>query len=994
MDTSGNGRLSRAEVIKAARTDPKVRKLLDLPEIIRQEDGSRDRFEQVFQAMDGDDSEEVDHAEFAQFVAQLQRASGGGGGGGRSTRRMCTHVRISPIPPGDVPANPSVRSADAQLRIRVTSDSTGRRVLSLPAFTATGGFHRKATVSGAQYDSVHDAVADNDDDALYESVAVPLMEAVEAGEHACMLTYGQTGTGKTHNVWRAILPRVGRRMFASGAAVRVAVLQIYNEATEDLLATPGSVTRVSYASGELETSRASSGSTVQLSSASEGIIPLGLRWRRCTSLAQLRQELATAAARRQRGQTKMNLVSSRAHAVVFLQPEAAQQGEALPGGGLAVVDLAGSERLKKSLSVGRAKHEAIAINTSLHALSQVIGALATRARHVPVRASKLTMTLEPFLRRGARIALLVCVSPSPHHLAESAASLEFAQRAMQVQLPKYLPPPPPPPPPTPDKHAPPTVTVHALPKQVHVAARATSDASTSTTVPVSAATSPSPPDAGPSTPRRATASASAPSSPALRPAALSPTDRLSLPPWTPLRGGGGAEGEGEGEGAACFSATSRLVASPEHLAIVQLRAVVEQQSAMMRQMMAQQAALLHAVSPHVSLVASANASAAASPLPAAAVPGAPSTTSARREVFPQLRLPAHAAAADPTPAAAPTPTAAAPAAAPSAAGAVGDFVGGAWNRLLAAAAAASPPQPSPSLPAATTTAAPADATTEAVEAAEETGRHAGYETGACTSACSSSSSPRGDGTTASPRDAASRPRTPELCATQGAAQGAAAPRAAPPVAVAAATTNPPVAVAVGTVAPPTPATAEYERPWLGRALVVLVMLLAALLSGGGSSADAVELHDVSAAARGGCSRPATFALEALDVGVGSRRPRSVGVAGSWDGFSRTLPLRRERDGRFAASVRLPCGVVTYQYNVDGIWVHNPRFASQIGAQPPGLRRAAANALRALSLPARRLGRLLRIGAPPTASPTEQRLELYNLLEVARPPHRRVWWPLF
>lgn len=225
---------------------------------------------------------------------------------------------------------------------------------------------------------------------------------------------------------------------------------------------------------------------------------------------------------------------------------------------------------------------------------------------------------------------------------------------------------------------------------------------------------------------------------------------------------------------------------------------------------------------------------------------------------------------------------------------------------------------------------------------------------------------------------------------------AAAAAAIPPVAGTAATV-PSVATAAATILPPSPATLDCERPWLGRALVLLVMLLAALLSVGGSpsAAEAAASHDV-ASSRSACSVPATFALEALDIGAGSRRPRFVGVAGSWDGFSRTLPLRRERDGRYAASVRLPCGLVTYQYNVDGTWIHNPRFASQIGARPPGLRRTAANLARALSLPARRLGRLLRrLGAPPTASPSEQRqpLELYNLLEVARPPQRRAWWRL-
>ena len=66
-------------------------------------------------------------------------------------------------------------------------------------------------------------------------------------------------------------------------------------------------------------------------------------------------------------------------------------------GKLCVVDLAGSERLKKSGSVGLAQKEAVCINRSLHALSQVVQALATKAAHVPTRASKLRKFLQAFL---------------------------------------------------------------------------------------------------------------------------------------------------------------------------------------------------------------------------------------------------------------------------------------------------------------------------------------------------------------------------------------------------------------------------------------------------------------------------------------------------------------------------------------------------------------------------------------------------------------------
>ena len=56
-----------AEVIQACRHDHRVREALQLPERIRQEDGSRDKFEQVFQKMDVDDSNAVDIDEFIVF---------------------------------------------------------------------------------------------------------------------------------------------------------------------------------------------------------------------------------------------------------------------------------------------------------------------------------------------------------------------------------------------------------------------------------------------------------------------------------------------------------------------------------------------------------------------------------------------------------------------------------------------------------------------------------------------------------------------------------------------------------------------------------------------------------------------------------------------------------------------------------------------------------------------------------------------------------------
>ena len=101
IDKNGDGVLSRIEVIQACRTDARVAKLLRLPQRIHQEDGSRDRFEEIFQMMDEDDSKEVDLQEFQKFwVTHVLRAPAppherqcgrGVGGGGVAPAPLRVH---------------------------------------------------------------------------------------------------------------------------------------------------------------------------------------------------------------------------------------------------------------------------------------------------------------------------------------------------------------------------------------------------------------------------------------------------------------------------------------------------------------------------------------------------------------------------------------------------------------------------------------------------------------------------------------------------------------------------------------------------------------------------------------------------------------------------------------------------------------------------------------------------------------------------------------
>jgi hypothetical protein len=71
MDTHQNGSLSQIDIIKGCRSNPRVRDLLGLPEKIRQEDGTRDAFEEVFHAMDASGEKKVNFDSFLHFTAEL-----------------------------------------------------------------------------------------------------------------------------------------------------------------------------------------------------------------------------------------------------------------------------------------------------------------------------------------------------------------------------------------------------------------------------------------------------------------------------------------------------------------------------------------------------------------------------------------------------------------------------------------------------------------------------------------------------------------------------------------------------------------------------------------------------------------------------------------------------------------------------------------------------------------------------------------------------------
>ena len=300
----------------------------------------------------------------------------------------------------------------------------------------------RSTARIFDFDDVYGPAADQQ--AVYNDVGAPILDAVLQGYNGTVLAYGQTGTGKTHTLLNVgdehadagLVPRLVAALFVSIKCdvrhvytVKASFAQIYNEQIDDLLKPKNANLRVKPHGTAHEVEGLSA---TECRSASEllGLFDAG------------RRALVYA-------ETKMNKHSSRSHAV--LQIAVARRERVLDGGSaaagsrmatltsgkLTIVDLAGSERVKRSGAdediTGRRMREAININTSLLGLSNVMKALSTQAAYVPYRDSKLTHMLADALGGNCRTSLVVCASPAVADVSESLGTLEFGSRAMKVR---------------------------------------------------------------------------------------------------------------------------------------------------------------------------------------------------------------------------------------------------------------------------------------------------------------------------------------------------------------------------------------------------------------------------------------------------------------------------------------------------------------------------------------------------------------------------------
>merc|ERR1711871_444034 len=235
--------------------------------------------------------------------------------------------------------------------------------------------------------------------------------------------------------------------------VRASYLQIYNEQISDLLKPERSNLTI----------REDKKKGVYVEGLSEWVV---------RSPAEIYGLMEKGGAVRATGETKMNEVSSRSHAVFIIiaeqsetvyvdangdemSPEDFQRfmhnhgvrsekdmnrleeyvKQSFKVGKLNLVDLAGSERVRLSGATGQRLEESKRINKSLAALGNVISALTdTKDRaHIPYRDSKLTRVLEDSLGGNCKTTMMAMISPALEAIVETVSTLKFANRAKNIR---------------------------------------------------------------------------------------------------------------------------------------------------------------------------------------------------------------------------------------------------------------------------------------------------------------------------------------------------------------------------------------------------------------------------------------------------------------------------------------------------------------------------------------------------------------------------------
>jgi len=288
-----------------------------------------------------------------------------------------------------------------------------------------------------QFDAVFGPAAQQEE--VFREVQDLVQSAVD-GYNVSIMTYGQTGAGKTYTLYggegehRGIAPRTVQALFERLGrldsrrfryTVRAHLVELYKTDLLDLLASCKGTAAAS-GSARLEVRRDVRTGDTTIDNVDE---------REVASPEELLRLLEEGTEHRHVASTQLNADSSRSHLFLTMSLDIFdQEVKASISGKIRLCDLAGSERPKKSGASGEVMKEAIEINKALTALGDVIESLkrgGTRGL-IPYRNHKLTQLLSDSLGGNAKTLMFVNVSPARSDVEETLNSLAYASRARSI----------------------------------------------------------------------------------------------------------------------------------------------------------------------------------------------------------------------------------------------------------------------------------------------------------------------------------------------------------------------------------------------------------------------------------------------------------------------------------------------------------------------------------------------------------------------------------